>query len=381
MLHVASYMTLSIQDQIKNQIEKSESILILIKPKASSDAVCAGWGFFHLLKNLGKNPTVLEINSQTEKLKFLTMPEKMEKEIIGARDFVLSFNTTKNKIIDFRTEQKDNAFEIYVTPEKETIDPRDFSFIPAKFKYDLVVVIGCQNLDDLGEIKEKNSDLFFELPIVNIDNSTANENFGQFNLVDITASSVSEALSEFSKAFGEKHLSSASAQCFLTGIVSATSNFQSERTTPQTFLTASWLIEKGANQQEIIRHLLKTQSFPFMKLWGRVMARLNWDEKLKLAWSLVSLEDFVQSRTTQEDLPLILDKIKDNFSSGNIFAIIYSESLKKNIALMKSNDSPTLRKLEKIFDGEIKNGYLSVEFEGKDILEAEKEVLQKLKTI
>ena len=42
---------------------------------------------------------------------------------------------------------------------------------------------------------------------------------------------------------------------------------------------------------------MKTQSFSFMKLWGRVMARLNWDENLKLAWSLVSIEDFVQSRS------------------------------------------------------------------------------------
>ncbi len=372
---------LSIQDQIKNQINASQSILILTRPKASSDAVSASWGFFHFLKNFGKNPTILKNSSQAEKLKFLAAPEKQEKEIIGARDFVLSFATKHNKIIGIRTEEKEGSFDIYVTPEKETIDPRDFSFIPAKFKYDLVVVIGCQSLDDLGEIKEKNSDLFFELPIVNIDNSPGNENFGQFNLVDTTASSVSEALSEFSKTLGEKNLNAAAAQCFLTGIISATSNFQSERTTPQTFLAASWLIEKGADQQEIVRHLLKTQSFPFMKLWGRVMARLNWNEKARLAWSLVSLEDFVQSRTTEADLPLILEKIQDNFSSGKIFAVIYSESLKKNVALLKTNDLPSLKKLEQVLDGEIKNGHLSVEFLGKDILEAEREMLEKLKSI
>jgi len=371
-------MILSIQDQIKNQINTSQSILILTKPKASSDALSASWGFFHLLKNLGKDPVILENNSQAEKLKFLTPPDKREKRIVGARDFVLSFNTKYNKVVNYHIEEKEDTFEIYITPEKEVIDPRDFSFLPAKFKYDLIAVIGCQSLEDLGELKEKNSDLFFELPIVNIDNSPANENFGQFNLVDTTASSVSEVLAEFSKSFDEKHLSPMVVQCFLAGIVSATSNFQSEQTTPQTFFTASWLIEKGANQQEIVRHLLKTQSFPFLKLWGRVMARLNWNEKLKLAWSLVSLEDFVQSRTTETELPLILEKIKDNFSSGKIFAVVYSESLKKNIALLKTNDLATLRNLEKLFNGEIKNGYLSVEFLGKDILEAEKEMLEKL---
>lgn len=370
---------LSVSDQIKKQIESAENILLLTKPQASSDAVAASWGLFHFLKNFGKNPTVLESSTETEKLNFLSKPNKMARKIVGARDFVLSFSTLRNKIIDFHAQQKGDAFEIYVTPEKETIDPRDFSFIPAKFKYDLILVLGATSLDQLGDIKEKNGDLFFEVPIVNVDNSSANENFGQFNLVALTASSVSEIAAEFAKNLGEKNVDEKCAKCMLAGLIAATGNFQSERTTPQTFLTASWLIEKGADQQEIIRHLLKTQSFPFMKLWGRVMARLNWDEKLKMAWSLVSLEDFVQSRTTHEDLPLILEKIKDNFSSGNIFAIIYSISLKKNIALVKSNEPKIIEKLQKELGGAATNGYISITFSGKDILEAEKILMEKLK--
>src|SRR4030042_6365378 len=123
-------MPLSIQDQIKNQIESVQSILILPKPKASSDAVSESWVFFHLLKNMGKTPAILENNSRAEKLKFLIPPDKMEKKIVGARDFVLSFNTKYNKIISSRTEEKEGAFEIYITPKKEAIDQRAFSFIP-----------------------------------------------------------------------------------------------------------------------------------------------------------------------------------------------------------------------------------------------------------
>ncbi|MDI6777624.1 MAG: hypothetical protein QMD77_00370 [Patescibacteria group bacterium] len=370
---------LSIQDQIKNQIGTAENILILTKPKASGDAIAASWGLFHLLKSIGKNPTILESDSQKEKLKFLPAPEKQEREIVGARDFVLSFNTTRNKIIDFRTENKLDSFDIYITPEKETIDPRDFSFITAKFKYDLLVVLGCQNLENFGEMREKNADLFFEVPIVNIDNASANENFGQINFVDITASSLSGIIAELAKTHWEKFTNSDISRCFLTGLVSATSNFQNQKTTPQTFLTASWLIEKGADQQEIIRHLLKTQSFSFMKLWGRVMARLNWDEGRKLAWSLVSIEDFVQSRSKLTDLPVILEKIKDNFSAGRFFAVLYSESLDRSVALIKNSETESLRDIQKIMGGEIKNGHLEVIFEGKNIVEAEKEFLEKMK--
>jgi nanoRNase/pAp phosphatase (c-di-AMP/oligoRNAs hydrolase) len=372
---------LSIQDQIKNQIESAESVLILTKNKPSSDAMATSWGLFHLLKGLGKNPTLLESNSQTEKIKFLPQPDQIEREIKGARDFVLSFSTTRNKIIDFRTENKIDTFDIYITPEKETIDPRDFSFIPAKFKYDLVIVLGCQNLDSLGEIREKNSDLFFEVPIINIDNSNANENFAQINLVDMTASSIAEVLTGLSESKWEKQVTSEIAQCFLAGLISATSNFQNKKTTPQTFLSASWLIEKGANQQEIIRSLFKTQSFPFLKLWGRVMARLNWDEKIGLAWSMISIEDFVQSRTKPTELPLILEKIKDNFSAGKFFVILYSETLDKSIAVLKTSELESLAQVQKKCGGEASNGHLKIVFNGKNILEAEKELLGKLQSL
>jgi len=372
-------MPLSSKDQLKNQIESAESILILTAANPSRETIAASWAFSHLLENLGKSASVLQKESASYPFSFLASPEKIESEIRGARDFVLSFDTTRNKIIDFRTENKLDRFEIYITPEHGVIDPRDFSFAPAKFKYDLVIVLGCQNLECLGDLNEKNGDLFFEIPIVNIDNSGANENFGKINIVDITASSVSEIVAGLFREYWEKQTDRDAAQCLLAGVVAATGNFQSRATTPQTFLAASWLIEKGADQQEVVRNLFKTQSFSFMKLWGRVMARLQWDEKLKFAWSTISLEDFVQSRTKPEELPLVLEKVKDNFSAGKYFAILYSETLDKSIALVKNSDSESLKSAQKKLGGEIKNGHLEIVFEGKNILEAEKELLEKLK--
>lgn len=372
-------MTLSPPEQLKGQIESAENILILTAEKPARDAIAASWALARLFKNIGKNPSVLARDISEKTFSFLAPPEKMETEIKGARDFMLSFDTTRNKIIDFRTENKIDRFEIYITPEHEAIDPRDFSFVPAKFKYDLVVILGCADLDKLGEMREKNSDLFFEVPIANIDNTSTNENFGQINLVDITASSIAEILAGLFKDFWGKQTDQETAQCLLAGIVAATGNFQSRNTTPQTFLAASWLIEKGANQQEIVRNLFKTQSFSFMKLWGRVMARLQWDEKQKIAWSTISLEDFIQSRTKPEELPLVLEKVKDNFSAGRVFAILYSETLERSVALVKNSDSESLKNIQKVLGGEIKNGHLEVIFENKNILEAEKELLKKLK--
>jgi hypothetical protein len=108
------------------------------------------------------------------------------------------------------------------------------------------------------------------------------------------------------------------------------------------------------------------------------MARLNWDEKLGLAWSMISIEDFVQSQTKPAELPLILEKIKDNFSAGKFFAILYSETLDKSVVILKIAESESLAQVQKKCGGEAANGHLEIVFEGKNILEAEKELLGKL---
>ena len=76
---------------------------------------------------------------------------------------------------------------------------------------------------------------------------------------------------------------------------------------------------------------------------------------------------------------MILEKIKDNFSAGRFFAVLYSESLDRSVALVRNTDSESLKNIQKSLGGEIKNGHLEIIFEGKNILEAEKELLEKLK--
>jgi len=46
---------------------------------------------------------------------------------------------------------------------------------------------------------------------------------------------------------------------------------------------------------------------------------------------------------------------------------------------VRNNDNESLKSIQKNLGGEIKNNYLEVIFEGKNILEAEKELLGKLK--
>ena len=84
-------------------------------------------------------------------------------------------------------------------------------------------------------------------------------------------------------------------------------------------------MDKGADQQKIVRALYKTQPLHLLKLWGRVMAQVKWDENLKLIWAFVTIEDLVQARARVDDLPAVLEKIKGNYSSAHLYMILYPE--------------------------------------------------------
>ncbi|MDO8240532.1 MAG: DHH family phosphoesterase [Candidatus Moranbacteria bacterium] len=372
-------MSLEPQEQFKNFVEKSKEVLILIPENPSGDAVGSAWALYFFLQKKEINATIAFSNHLSDKYSFLPKPEQILTEISGARDFVLSFNTTYNKISNVRTEESEGKLEIHLTPEKGTLNPKDFSFILAKFKYDLMVIIDSPDLEGLGKIYEKNPDLFFEVPIINIDHRSTNDNFGQINLVDITASSCSEILSIALEHIDYNLMDKTIADCLLTGIISATESFQKKNTTPKALLAAATLMDKGADQQTIIRWLYKTQPLHVLKLWGRAMANLNWDEQSKLVWTNLGVEDFVQSRSNPTDVLIILEKLQENYSEGKIFMALYNDTPATTIALLKSVDQALLKKIQPFFNGTLKRDVLEIKLEASMLFEAGTDIAKKIK--
>ncbi|MFA7208704.1 MAG: DHH family phosphoesterase [Parcubacteria group bacterium] len=374
-------MSLTPQEQFKQFLDKAQDVLILIPENPSGDAVGSAWALYFFLQKKNVQASIAFSNHLSAKYDFLPKPEKILTEISGARDFVLSFNTTYNKIQNVRTEKTDDKFNVYLTPEKGALNPKDFSFILAKFKYDLIVIIDSPDLERLGKIYENNPDLFFEVPIVNIDHRSDNDNFGQINLVDITASSCSEILGAALNDMGADLIDKNIANCLLTGIISATESFQKKNTTPRALLTAAALMDKQADQQTIIRWLYKTQPLHILKLWGRAMSNLNLDEQTKLVWTILSVEDFVQSRSNPTDVSLILEKLQENYSDGKIFMALYNDTTASTVAKLKSPDQNLLKKINPFFNGTLKRDTLEIRLATPNLAEAGESIAKKMKEI
>jgi len=374
-------MILEPQEQFKQFLENSKEILILIPENPSADAVGSAWALYYFLEKKGLVPTIAFSNHLSAKFGFMIKPERTLTEISGARDFVLSFDTSRNRIIKIRHEEKDNQFNIFLTPQKGTINPRDFSFILAKYKYDLIIVIDCPDLEKLGKIYAANTDLFFEVPVVNIDHRSNNDNFGQINLIDVTASSCAEIIGMHLEKTDPKLIDKNIATSLLAGLIGATDSFQKKNTTPRALLLAASLMDRGAEQQEIIRWLYKTQPLHVLKLWGRAMAKLNWENDLKLIWSELSVEDFVQSRSSVSDVPQILEKLEENYSDGHFFMAVYNDTPNSTICTLKSVDEEDLKKLTRAMPGEIKRGILEVKMEKGNLEEVGRKVVEKIKLV
>ncbi|MEP7162230.1 MAG: hypothetical protein ABI747_00490 [Candidatus Moraniibacteriota bacterium] len=368
-------MSLSKEEQFLELVKPAKHPLILIPPYPTHDALATSFAIGLFMEELGKSPTVGcdHFSEKKEELSFLQVPKNFETAISGARDFVLSFNTEHNAILNVRTERFDKELRIHLTPEHGTIDPRDFSFILAKYKFDLVITISARDKESLGKMYENNPDIFYEVPIVNIDFQSANEQYGQLNLVEVTASSSSEIAASLLEKVGKELLTGPVAEALLTGIISATESFQKKNTTPRALEIASRLMEKGADQQKIVKNLYKTQPLNLLKLWGRIMGNVHYEEAEKLIWAPVTIEDLIQSRTKMEDLHLALDKLRGSFTGASVFVLLFKENQESLHLFLKTTTQDELEKIQALFpEGQLLGDTLEGTLSGMDLASAER---------
>lgn len=372
-------MSLDQLQQFEKLLAESQSALVLLPENPGGDAVGSAWAlYFFLNKKNIKTMVAFSGQENNERYGFLQRPKNIEHNVFGAKDFVLAFNTTFNNITDIKTERLDNELRIYITPEKGSIDPRDFSFIPAKFKYDLLIMLDSPDRESLGKIYEENPDIFYEVPVVNIDHHSSNDRYAQINLLDFNASSTAEILTDIFQKVGGDLFDENISECLLTGIIEATNSFQSKNTTPKSLQLSSFLMAAGADQQKIIRYLYKTQPLTLLKFWGRVMAKLRWEENINLVWAPILLEDFIQSRSNPSDVSLILEKIKENYSTGKIFMVVFNENPGTAKVVVRCSDLEVCKKMAQLFSAELKNENLEFYQQGNDLQSIGEEIARKI---
>lgn len=384
-------MELSPRLQILELIKKSKNILLAAASNLNGDSIASLLGFSLVLKKINagdkKELTLALSEKPSKKFSFLPDYKTISDKISRNREFIININTASNKIDSLRYEKEEANLKIFLSPNASPINEKDIVFSQGKFQYDLALILNTPGLEDLGELFEEMPELFFETPLVNIDRHPSNENFGQINLIELTAGSVSEILHDLIESWDGNLIDEEIATCLLTGIIGSTRNFQAPSTNPQSFSHAASLIGKGGDRETIIRHLYKTKPLNLLKLWGEIMSELKYNEEKRILWTKIPAENFEKTQTSPEDINFILEEINNNFPLLNSVLILWaapSLAEKKNIfiqGLIQISNSEKLKTLQEKLGGKIKENNLFFETKSQDFSKEETRILELLNSL
>ncbi|MGB9857979.1 MAG: DHH family phosphoesterase [Dictyoglomaceae bacterium] len=173
-----------------------------------------------------------------------------------------------------------------------------------KINFNVAIFLDCGDIERIGE----NNGFLKNIPLViNIDHHPTNTFFGNLNLINPKASSVTEILTNLLYRYKEE-ISLKTAQCFLAGLITDTGSFRFSNTNINSFKTAIKLLEKGADISYISQQIYERKSLSSLYLLGRALLRL----KIKdgIAVSFITREDMEEFDSKIEDTEGIVDMLR-----------------------------------------------------------------------
>jgi len=234
--------------EFKKLLEKYDNISIITHKHPDADTLGTGLALYELLKNLGKQ------------VEICNMDKKMPKYL----DFLPHFAKIKSQI-DF-----DNS-----------------------------LIITC----DSGSIDLLGFDLSLR-EIVNIDHHKSNTNYGTLNIVSFCASASMVAY-EFLK--NDFEITKNMATCFYVALVTDTQYFITPNVDEDVFQVASELIALGVDLKNINRELTKRKSLSSFRVLSETLDTLELYEDAQLASMVVSHRTLEQTGATLHDTIGLID--------------------------------------------------------------------------
>jgi phosphoesterase RecJ-like protein len=234
---------------------------------------------------------------------------------------MITINLKDQQLDNIKHEIVDNKVNIIVTPEHGTFSADQVVFPEPKKYFDLLVTVDCADLTQLGSFYKQNYAVFSDIPSINVDHHVSNKNFGSLNLVDTKVSSTTQLLFSWFKEMNAE-IDEDIATLLLAGIITDTGSFQNANTTPECFDAAAELIDLGGRQQEIIKHVYKTKQLNSLKLWGKILSKIQVNETYRYLWSSATQSDFQQTGTNSSDKGDIIDELMSNAQEADVILLL-----------------------------------------------------------
>ncbi len=237
--------------RIKDLIEANQTVGVLVSPNPSLDEMAAGLGLYLSLKQMGKNVSIVCPGEITVGVSSLVGIDKVQKSFGGTGaggDLVVSFPYKEGEIEKVSYNVDGGKLQIVIKAGQQGLS---FNKSDVDYKQgggvgavpNLLFFLGIANLQQVGYPTTPVSGT----TIVNIDNKSTNTKYGDVVHVDSKFSSLSEEVADFLTLLEPQiELDVDSSQNLLSGILSATNDFQDGKGSYLAFEMAGILMKKGA---------------------------------------------------------------------------------------------------------------------------------------
>ncbi|WP_330388974.1 DHH family phosphoesterase [Tepidibacter thalassicus] len=111
--------------------------------------------------------------------------------------------------------------------------------------------------------------------LINIDHHKSNDNYGDLNYVDPTASSTCEIIYDLLMRIDNKIIDKKIGNCLYTGLITDTGNFMYSNTNPSSFIMASNLLKLDIDKQGIIKNIYQNNPLNYVKILGDALNTLE----------------------------------------------------------------------------------------------------------
>ncbi|HHV98125.1 MAG TPA: bifunctional oligoribonuclease/PAP phosphatase NrnA [Clostridiaceae bacterium] len=209
-----------------------------------------------------------------------------------------------------------------------------------------VVALDAGDLARLG----KRVEIFNNAEItINIDHHNTNDEFAQYNYVNVTSSSVGEILYQLIKMMGIE-FDRDIATCLYVAISTDTGGFRYSNTTSVTHQIAGDLLNSGVNVADVSQKVFDTVSYEKVMLMGAAINSLELFENGKIAFITISDDVMMSTGAKEEDCDGIVN-IGRNIRGVEVAVMMRSRSDGELKVNLRSNSYVNVSEIAKLYSG------------------------------
>jgi hypothetical protein len=233
-------------NKIREAVGKYNNIAIAVPKDPTVDEMAAGLGLYLAFEDLGKSLSIATPNTPLVEVSSLVAIDEV-KTSLGAKsgDLVVSFPYKEGEIEKVSYTRDESFLNIVVKAGEKGLnfDQKDVKFTRGINAPELLFIVGAARVSDLGKLFDPA--VLKDTVVVNIDNKSDNQGFGDIVMFSPKFSSVSEMVANVIFSTGMK-MDLDIAQNLMLGIATATNNFQDPKTSSMAFEMAGVLMRNGA---------------------------------------------------------------------------------------------------------------------------------------